>query len=94
MRPYRPSNGTEGVDFIERWCGRCLRDEAYRNGTGDSCPIVADSLAIGDINDLRYPKEWVEDEPFGNARCTAFLDVGDDPELAAARVDPRQMVLL
>jgi hypothetical protein len=92
-RPYRPSNGAEGMDFIDRWCGRCLHDEAYRNGTGNSCPIVANSLVFG-VDDPKYPKEWVQDEPWGNARCTAFVDIGADIELVAARSDERQRSLL
>ena len=91
MHPYRPSNGTEGADFILHWCHRCRHDEAYQAGTGDSCPIVAASLAL-DVSDPDYPKEWVQDER--GARCTAFQAIGDDPDLAAARADPRQMALL
>ena len=72
-RPYRPSNGCEGADFIEFFCGRCERDREYRE-TGDGekgCPIVAASF-LYEVDDPRYPKEWVQDVPFGNARCTAF----------------------
>lgn len=91
-RPYRPANGTEGECFIEYWCGRCLHDLAYQEGTGDSCPIVAASLALS-IDDPNYPKEWI-DEDGTSPRCTAFLAVGDDPEIAAARADKRQLSLL
>ena len=92
-RPYRPSNGSEGAYFIERWCDRCVHDEPHRNNTGDSCAIVANSMAFR-VRDPEYPKEWVQEDNGSNARCTAFLAVGDDPELAAARADKRQMVLL
>ena len=74
MRPYRPSNGAEGADFIGAWCGRCKRDAAYRAGTGDSCPIVASTMVYS-VNDPNYPAEWVQndDDVFGSsARCTAF----------------------
>lgn len=92
-RPYRPANGTEGDCFIEYWCGRCLRDQAYRDGTGDSCPIVAATLALN-IDDPDYPKEWIQNEAFPySPRCTAFVAVGDDPEIAAARADSRQLSL-
>lgn len=67
---YRPSNGTEGHAFIEHFCGRCVKDEAYRHG-GDSCPIVANTLAYG-IDDPRYPREWIEDDDGSDPRCTAF----------------------
>lgn len=77
-RPFRPSNGTHGAIFMEHFCDRCKRDEAYRNGTGDSCPIVANSFVYA-ADDPKYPKEWVEDEGADpgmigapGARCTAF----------------------
>lgn len=69
LRPYRPSNGTEGYAFIETHCAKCVKD---RN---EDCPILASSLA-GD-----GPKEWVEvdDGPM----CTAYApDVGQDPNQA------------
>jgi hypothetical protein len=67
---YRPSNGTEGDGFIGDWCGRCKRDAAFRNDEGDSCPIVAATLAL-DVDDPEYPVEWVYDER-GQPKCTAF----------------------
>ena len=88
---YRPSNGTEGISFIEHWCGRCVHDKAYREDSGDSCPIVAATLAL-DLDHPNYPTEWVESTD--GPRCTAFLAIGDDPELAAARADKRQLSLL
>lgn len=68
-RKYRPSNGSEGMDFTARFCDRCRRDQAFQDGTGDSCPIVA-ATVICDVDDPDYPKEWIEDEQ--GPRCTAF----------------------
>jgi hypothetical protein len=75
-KPYRPSNGTEGMEFIEHWCGRCKRDQAYQESDGeeDGCPIVAASLAF-DVDAPDYPREWVQDDPWGNPRCTAFAPI-------------------
>jgi hypothetical protein len=73
-RPYRPSNGTEGMDFMDHFCDRCERDRIYRetqDGT-DGCPIAAASF-LYDIKEPGYPPEWVEDAE-GFARCTAFED--------------------
>lgn len=71
-RPYRPSNGCEGMDFIEHFCGRCKHDIQFRKtGEGEGCKIVSDSF-LYERDDPRYPKEWVQDVPWGNARCTAF----------------------
>lgn len=70
MRKYRPANGTEGMAFMERWCDVCKRDEAFRNGEGDSCPIVANTL-VYDVGDSQYPTEWRYGED-GRPQCTAF----------------------
>lgn len=68
--PYRPSNGSEGMDFMAHFCDRCTKDAAFRAGTGDSCPIAAATLAF-QIGDPEYPKEWVQTD--GVACCTAFV---------------------
>jgi hypothetical protein len=72
-KPYRPSNGTEGDYFQDQWCAGCARDAAFRADpdSGDGCPIVAATM-IFNINEEEYPKEWIEDNNGGNARCTAF----------------------
>ena len=69
-KKYRPSNGYEGADFMAHFCDRCKRDEAFQAGTGDSCPIVAATMAYS-VNDPEYPSEWVYDAE-GYALCTAF----------------------
>jgi hypothetical protein len=83
-KPYRPSNGTEGLMFQEQWCWRCVRDQAARDGRPeDGCSILADTMFY-EKTDPRYPKEWVWDAEQlkrdgslqiggeGGARCTAF----------------------
>ena len=67
--PYRPSNGVEGIAFMDRWCDRCTHDAAFQAGTGDGCEIVARTMALR-VDDPRYPAEWVEDDE--GPRCTAF----------------------
>ncbi len=74
---YRPSCGSEGADFIHRWCYNCRRDAAFRNDEGDSCPIVANSLALA-IDHKDYPREWTFDET-GAPICTAFEDEREPP---------------
>lgn len=71
-RPYRPANGTEGAVFMSWFCDHCERDRAFRDGTGDSCPIVAATMVF-DIDDPNYPPEWREGED--GTFCTAFEDV-------------------
>lgn len=95
-QPYRPGSGTEGMGFIDHWCGRCARDQAFRDDpdTGDGCPIVAATFAFA-VNDPKYPKEWIADEK--GARCTAFttdpnkpIRCDDTPDLFSAVTETRR----
>jgi hypothetical protein len=63
-RSYRPTNGTEGSMFEERFCRRCTHDRPDA-----PCRILTFALACG-LGDPEYPAEWVEDE--AGPRCTAF----------------------
>jgi len=74
MNLYRPSNGIEGIEFIEHWCGRCKHDEAFRNDDGDSCPIVAATFCY-EVSDPGYPQEWQYNDS-GIPVCTAFEEIG------------------
>lgn len=73
--PYRPSNGTEGEMFMERFCYRCKRDaEFQKTGHGEEgCTIVLKTLFL-DVDEIGYPPEWISDDAVGliNPRCTAF----------------------
>ena len=84
MKKYRPSNGTEGEGFMEIYCSRCRKDAKFRetqDGT-DGCPIIAATM-LYDVDDDRYPSEWVQDES-GAGRCTAFVE-GDEPWQGTAK---------
>lgn len=63
--PYRPSNGTEGMIFMDKFCDRC---ERY-----DDCEIQVRSM-LYEINHLLYPKQWVKDED-GQGKCTEFKKI-------------------
>jgi len=69
---WTPSNGTEGAEFMDRWCRRCSRDKAMREGAdfddcddNELCSTIADS-AIGKA------VEWRE-LPIGETICTEFV---------------------
>lgn len=64
MKKYRPSNGTEGIDFMGRFCDRCKKD------INCDCPIIAATMAFR-IADPEYPEEWQYVEQ-GRPVCTAF----------------------
>ena len=56
MKPYMPSNGTEGMAFEDRWCSRCARDCKYQrtNDGKDGCGILMKALCG------IQPREWVK----------------------------------
>ena len=85
---YRPACGSEGADFMSRWCSLCERDRDYRENDGDSCPIAAATMVYR-VSDPDYPQEWREDGPSG-PRCTAFepSEPGCFPLDPAAAVRP------
>jgi hypothetical protein len=64
---YRPSNGTEGMMFMERWCDRCAKSKWTDNGA--DCQIIPNTMLM-DSDDEGYPPEWTFDE--GQPCCTAF----------------------
>lgn len=75
-RKYQPSNGTEGMWFIDEHCMNCLHCDPNPDGE-KQCMILGNSMAYS-INDPEYPKEWiyVEDKP----TCTKWQkwDWGND----------------
>lgn len=71
-KPYRPSNGTEGLIFESLYCDKCEHDRKFRE-TEDgkyACKVLCDSM-ICKIDEPGYPKEWIYDEN-GNPTCTKF----------------------
>jgi len=69
---YRPANGSEGEDFMARFCERCIHDAPARRGDYDNaCQILSRTL-IHDVDDASYPTEWTYDWE-GAPCCTAFL---------------------
>lgn len=62
---YRPSNGTEGMSFMDKFCDKCLYD------INEDCDILARSICY-QKDEEEYPEEWICDEGFKNPRCTKF----------------------
>ena len=95
-RKYRPSNGSEGMDFMARFCDRCKREAKYRrtDDGADGCPIIAATMCY-EIEDEKYPPEWVVDlhDATGmTARCTSFQF--DDPDRRSRPRKPKPAPLL
>lgn len=56
-KPYRPSNGTEGMMFMEQHCVGCPNFIENKYGF-KGCEIL-DKTFVYDTDDKEYPKEWV-----------------------------------
>ena len=71
-KPYQPSNGTEGMQFMAEFCDRCEKDRKYRKTMDGQygCEIMANAMCYKQT-DPEYPKEWTFTEE-GFPVCTAF----------------------
>ena len=67
---YRPSNGTEGMAFIERFCDRCVKSEGDKEKQQSGCEILMLTMMFS-LDDPEYPKEWIYDTD-DDTCCTAF----------------------
>jgi hypothetical protein len=65
---YRPSNGTEGMMFMEDFCDQCA--------DGGECKTAMRAM-IYDLEDKEYPEEWQYDE-HGEPVCTEFKKRGEE----------------
>lgn len=56
MKKYRPSNGSEGADFMADFCDKCKRDRAFQldPANNDGCSIAAHTMAY-QIDHPDYP---------------------------------------
>lgn len=87
-------NGTEGYDWMENWCYRCLRDAPFRNtGNGGGCPLIRVAM-MG-----RTPAEWLDGPRDEQGRysigdqyhCIEFKAPGDGGGEPRPRPDPPDM---
>ena len=97
-RTYQPSNGTEGMAFMEAYCFRCQHDAKYRRTDDgrDGCKILCRTMLYSPSDGIgpdKYPTEWVRDDD--GAECTAFKpewnEKRDGPQPVDA--DPRTLPL-
>lgn len=102
MKKYRPSNGTEGMGFIEKFCCNCIHGKYEHSGdiNDNPCEILSRSFMY-DLKDKEYPEEWIYDEN-NKPCCTAWQkwDWGrdgdpDDPDNPNYRPpdNPNQLVM-
>ena len=72
MEKYRPSSGTEAMDFMDIFCCRCYLDP----GDGLGCDIANRAMCCASSDDSEYPIEWTYDEK-GRPICTSFKEYCD-----------------
>ncbi len=79
MKKYQPSNGTEGMGFMETFCDKCLNQHPDPNSP-KQCMIIMRTM-LYNTRDKEYPEEWTYDEN-GKPICTAFVkwDWGKDDD--------------
>jgi len=75
MKLYRPSNGTEGMCFMDGWCAHCH----YEQG-GRECKVLMRTLIFDEYDD-EYPREWCYRD--GVPVCTRFKE----PEQGRRKLD-------
>lgn len=100
---YRPSNGTEGMIFMEDFCDQCLHqnpDPDPKYTKAKNCEICLASMCYSPC-DPEYPTEWryVNGKPV----CTKFVkwdwdtdgdpDDPDNPKAPPPPPDPTQLNL-
>ena len=101
-KKYCPSNGTEGMIFVSKFCEQCIHEKFMhtQNENDKKCDIFSRTL-IHDVTDKEYPLEWQYDEN-GNPTCTSFVkwDWGSEDDEDGLNEpppdipdDPNQLVL-
>ena len=77
MKKYRPSNGTEGMWFEDKFCDNCINQNPNPD-LKPFCEILCNALCY-DLSDKEYPSEWTYDVN-GKPTCTSFKkwDWGND----------------
>ena len=100
-RKYQPSNGTEGMMFMENYCEQCLHEKWIhtQNDNDLKCEILSNTM-IYTIKDKEYPSEWIYNEN-EKPTCTKFKkwdwdnndgdDLNEPPE--SPTDDPNQLML-
>lgn len=68
---YQPSNGTEGMYFMEKFCDHCVHQHPDPNNP-KQCRIIGMTMCYNP-GDKEYPEEWTYDNN-GEPTCTKYID--------------------
>lgn len=85
---YIPSNGSEGMIFIDNFCNKCFHEKFMHTQNDDDkiCEILTNSIGCGrpcfdkDLNLDGW--EWFRDKDFSKVDCMQYKhwDWGNDPD--------------
>ena len=99
LNSYHPSNGTEGMSFMEDFCLQCIHDNPDLDSP-KKCEILTATMCFYPT-DPEYPKEWIYKN--GYPVCTKFQkwdwgndgdpDDPDNPKAPPPPPDPMQLDL-
>lgn len=57
-KPYRPSNGEDGRQFMRNWCDMCVHDHAaHMSEDGSGCVLIVNAMLFR-VGEEGYPEEW------------------------------------
>lgn len=97
---YQPSNGTEGMGFIDMYCMNCLHCDPDPRSK-KQCTILGATMVFS-VDDEEYPEEWTYDDK-NEPMCTNWQkwDWGNDgdpddennPKAPAPDVPDNQLML-
>jgi hypothetical protein len=99
-KSYYPSNGTEGMWFMDKFCSQCIHDNPDPE-SGKKCELITATMCLYPT-EPGYPGEWIYDVN-KKAVCTKWVkwDWGNDgdpddpsnPKKPPDPPDPRQLNL-
>ena len=97
---YYPSNGSEGISFIDEFCSNCIHDNPDPEKK-PKCEILTATMCFSP-NEPGYPLEWQYDA-LGHPTCTKYVpwnwnrdgdpDDPDNPNKPPDPPDPNQLHL-
>ena len=89
-KKYQPSNGTEGSNFVDAHCMKCVFCDPDPQGERQ-CFTLADSMAFS-VDAPEYPEEWTftaDGKPTCTKRQAWDWEADGEPELPI--YDPNQV---
>lgn len=69
MDKYQPSNGTEGMIFMSKFCDHCIHQHPDPDHPSQ-CQLIMLSMAYN-VKHPQYPEEWTYDKE-GKPTCTKY----------------------